>query len=42
LRATGSAQAPPDDKLREAIQTFDAALDCFVASFLAMTADIEK
>jgi hypothetical protein len=29
--------APPDDRLREAIQTPREELDCFVASLLAMT-----
>ena len=35
---TGRREAPPDDKLREAIH-FDAGvkLDCFVAALLAMT-----
>jgi hypothetical protein len=28
---------PPDDRLREAIQAASEALDCLVASFLAMT-----
>jgi len=36
---TGRREAPPDDKLREAIQLAAqrTKLDCFVASLLAMT-----
>jgi hypothetical protein len=35
---TGPARSGrPDDKLREAIQFCQAALDCFVAALLAMT-----
>jgi antitoxin CptB len=38
-RANGSRERAPDDKLREAIQlSFCRAMDCFVASLLAMTA----
>jgi hypothetical protein len=38
LRANGSRECAPDDRLREAIQSMDTTvLDCFVASFLAMT-----
>jgi hypothetical protein len=33
LRANGSRECAPDDRLREAIHFFtDAAMDCFVAS----------
>jgi hypothetical protein len=32
LRANGSGECPPDDRLREAIQRGKAKLDCFVAS----------
>ena len=35
LRANGSAQAPPDDRLCEAIQGRGEILDCFAS--LAMT-----
>jgi hypothetical protein len=31
------AKAPPDNRLREAIQSRESRLDCFVAAFLAMT-----
>jgi hypothetical protein len=34
---TGPREAWPDDRLREAIQSHATALDCFVASLLAMT-----
>src|SRR5437868_9653491 len=37
LRANGSGECPPDDRLREAIQSHKVRLDCFVASLLAMT-----
>ena len=37
LRANGSRERAPDDKLREAIQGYKQGLDCFVASRLAMT-----
>jgi hypothetical protein len=38
---TGRREAPPDDRLREAIHgTASGDMDCFVASLLAMTADI--
>jgi hypothetical protein len=36
LRANGSREGAPDDRLREAIQR-DDGMDCFVASLLAMT-----
>jgi hypothetical protein len=32
LRANGSGECPPDDRLREAIQGHKERLDCFVAS----------
>jgi hypothetical protein len=38
LRANGSRECAPDDRLREAIQNFRQILGCFVASLLAMTA----
>jgi hypothetical protein len=38
LRANGSGECPPDDRLREAIQSRNKELDCFVTSLLAMTA----
>jgi len=38
LRANGSGECPPDDRLSEAIQDHEEKLDCFVASLLAMTA----
>ena len=34
LRANGSGECPPDDRLREAIQFFQESLDCFVAEFI--------
>jgi hypothetical protein len=34
---TGRRKAPPDDRLREAIQKPQHRLDCFVATLLAMT-----
>ena len=39
LRANGSRERAPDDRLREAIQKFirGSSLDCFVAALLAMT-----
>ncbi|WP_156041870.1 hypothetical protein [Bradyrhizobium sp. URHD0069] len=39
LRATGSRECAPDDRLREAIHNCRRIekLDCFVASLLAMT-----
>src|ERR1700730_2245460 len=37
LRANGSRERAPDDRLREAIQLLDG-MDCFVALLLAMTA----
>jgi hypothetical protein len=37
LRANGSRECAPDDRLREAIQRHKESLDCFVASLLAMT-----
>jgi hypothetical protein len=39
LRATGSRERAPDDRLREAIHQAikKESLDCFVASLLAMT-----
>jgi len=37
LRANGSRECAPDDRLREAIQSREGNLDCFVASLLAMT-----
>src|SRR5882757_7219171 len=39
LRADGSRECAADDRLREAIQSRKARLDCFVATLLAMTAD---
>jgi len=39
LRANGSRERAPDDKLREAIHSHKERVDCFVASLLAMTAD---
>src|SRR6202011_2844600 len=40
LRANGSRECAPDDRLREAIQaTEKSEMDCFVASLLAMTAN---
>jgi hypothetical protein len=32
LRANGSGECPPDDRLREAIQCDAGKLDCFVAT----------
>jgi hypothetical protein len=32
LRANGSRECAPDDRLREAIQSHKRRLDCFVAS----------
>src|SRR5690242_20196439 len=38
---TGRREAPPDDRLREAIHVAARGqMDCFVAVFLAMTEDI--
>jgi hypothetical protein len=37
LRANGSRERAPDDRLREAIQEAEQSLDCFVALLLAMT-----
>src|SRR5438874_1448947 len=37
LRANGSRERAPDDRLREAIQSSTGKLDCFVAAPLAMT-----
>jgi len=38
LRANGSRERGPDDRLREAIQKLrQEKMDCFVASLLAMT-----
>jgi len=37
LRANGSRQCTPDDRLSEAIHCQERNLDCFVALFLAMT-----
>jgi hypothetical protein len=37
LRANGSRECAPDDRLREAIHGYEESLDCFVASLLAMT-----
>jgi hypothetical protein len=37
LRANGSRECAPDDRLREAIQSHAQGLDCFVALVLAMT-----
>jgi hypothetical protein len=37
LRANGSRECAPDDRLREAIQRLHRRLDCFVAWLLAMT-----
>jgi hypothetical protein len=37
LRANGSRERAPDDRLREAIHNHEKRLDCFVASLLAMT-----
>jgi hypothetical protein len=37
LRANGSRECAPDDRLREAIQSQGRRMDCFVASLLAMT-----
>jgi len=34
---TGRREVPPDDRLREAIQSHAKRLDCFVATLLAMT-----
>jgi predicted lipase len=34
---TGRREAPPDDRLREAIQGLQERLDCFIAALLAMT-----
>ena len=39
LRANGSRECAPDDKLREAIHVAKESMDCFVALLLAMTAD---
>jgi hypothetical protein len=39
LRANGSGERPPDDRLREAIQSHKESLDCFVPALLATTAD---
>src|SRR3954454_15252919 len=36
---TGRREAPPDDRLREAIHRRKNRLDCFVATLLAMTAN---
>jgi len=38
LRANGSRECAPDDRLREAIHSQEEGLDCFVAALLAMTA----
>jgi uncharacterized small protein (DUF1192 family) len=38
LRANGSRECAPDDRLREAIHLAAKEMDCFVASFLAMMA----
>jgi hypothetical protein len=38
LRANGSRECAPDDRLREAIHLAAQRMDCFVASLLAMTA----
>ena len=37
LRANGSGECPPDDRLREAIQDGKQELDCFVAPLIALT-----
>ena len=37
LRANGSRECAPDDRLREAIHSRKERLDCFVAALLAMT-----
>jgi hypothetical protein len=43
LRANGSRERAPDDRLREAIHRRQARkLDCFVAELLAMTVDIRR
>jgi hypothetical protein len=34
LRANGSRECAPDDRLREAIQCSEVRLDCFVAEFI--------
>jgi hypothetical protein len=39
LRANGSRECAPDDRLREAIHRAEEGKDCFVASLLAMTAE---
>jgi hypothetical protein len=39
VRANGSRERAPDDRLREAIQFCGNTLDCFVASLLAMTGE---
>jgi hypothetical protein len=36
LRANGSRECAPDDRLREAIHHYGGNMDCFVASLLAM------
>jgi hypothetical protein len=41
LRANGSRECAPDDRLREAIQSWREKLDCFVASLLAMTGRLD-
>jgi hypothetical protein len=38
LRANGSRECAPDDRLREAIHSRKERMDCFVATLLAMTA----
>jgi hypothetical protein len=42
LRANGSRECAPDDRLREAIQDLRQGVDCFVAALLAMTLDGPK
>jgi hypothetical protein len=37
LRADGSRECAPDDRLHEAIHLRLSKMDCFVASLLAMT-----
>jgi hypothetical protein len=37
LRATGSRECAPDDRLCEAIHGYKERVDCFVAALLAMT-----
>ena len=34
MRANGSGECSPDDRLREAIQSHERRLDCFVAEFI--------